>query len=54
MTNINDGTAAKINKGDRIAQMVIAPVPMIKWVETNSLDETDRGENGFGSTDISK
>ena len=42
-----------IMQGDKIAQMVIAPVPMIKWVETDNLDETERGEGGFGSTDKS-
>ena len=40
-----------ISKGDKVAQMVIAPVPMINWIETNELDNTDRGEGGFGSTD---
>lgn len=40
-----------INKGDKIAQMIIMPVPMIKWIETSELDTTDRGEGGFGSTD---
>lgn len=39
-----------IMKGDKIAQMVISPVPMIKWIETDNLDETERGEGGFGST----
>ena len=52
MTNISNKPAA-IEKGDKIAQMVIAPVPMIKWVETDNLDETERGEGGFGSTDKS-
>lgn len=50
MTNI--GAAAEdINMGDRIAQMVISPVPMINWVEEEITDETDRGNGGFGSTD---
>lgn len=40
-----------ISKGDRVAQMIIMPVPMINWIETNELDDTDRGEGGFGSTD---
>lgn len=40
-----------ISKGDKVAQMVIMPVPMINWIETNELDNTDRGEGGFGSTD---
>lgn len=41
-----------VNHGDRIAQMVIAPVfqPIIK--EVSSLPETTRGEGGFGSTGI--
>ena len=41
----------KINKGDKIAQMLIAPTPMIIWEEVEELDETDRNEKGFGSTD---
>jgi len=40
----------KISKGDRIAQMIISPVPMIAWKEVSTLDETERGEGGFGST----
>ena len=43
----------KISKGDRIAQMIISPVPMIVWKEVSTLDETERGEGGFGSTDKS-
>lgn len=39
-----------INRGDRIAQMVIAPVTIAVWTETDSLNETVRGEGGFGST----
>ena len=44
---------ATISKGDKIAQMVIMPVPMIKWEEVIELDKTSRGENGYGSTDKS-
>ena len=40
-----------IKAGDKIAQLIIAPTPMIIWEETTISDETDRGENGFGSTD---
>lgn len=36
--------------GDRIAQLVIAPVIQGEFFETDSLDETDRGVGGFGST----
>jgi dUTP pyrophosphatase len=39
-----------VRRGDRIAQMVIAPVIQAKWAEVESLDETERGAGGFGST----
>ena len=39
-----------IRRGDRIAQLVIAPVVHAQWVEVDSLGETVRGEGGFGST----
>ena len=39
-----------IRRGERIAQLVIAPVVQAAWVETDSLDETARGAGGFGST----
>lgn len=39
-----------VRKGDRIAQMVFAPVVRAKWVQVDSLDETERGAGGFGST----
>jgi dUTP pyrophosphatase len=39
-----------IRRGERIAQMVIAPVVQATLVATASLDETDRGSGGFGST----
>jgi dUTP pyrophosphatase len=39
-----------IRRGDRIAQMVIAPVVQASWREVDSLDETARGAGGFGST----
>jgi len=41
-----------IHKGDRIAQMIIASYAHTKWEEVNVLDETKRGEGGFGSTGI--
>ena len=41
-----------VNHGDRIAQMVIAPVVQLSIAEVENLDETDRGEGGFGSTGI--
>lgn len=38
--------------GDRIAQMVIAPVVQLNIVEVDQLDETKRGDGGFGSTGV--
>lgn len=42
-----------IERGMRVAQMIIAPVTQGEWVEVESLDETDRGAGGFGSTGVS-
>jgi dUTP pyrophosphatase len=39
-----------IRRGDRIAQLVIAPVVQAAWEEVADLDETSRGAGGFGST----
>ena len=48
---INLGDAPfRVNRGDRIAQMVIAPVVQAGITEVAELDETDRGSGGFGST----
>lgn len=41
-----------IKKGDKIAQIVIAPVTQPTIEETDTLDETDRGDGGFGSTGV--
>jgi dUTP pyrophosphatase len=40
----------RIAHGDRIAQMVVAPVTRIMWDEQPDLDATDRGAGGYGST----
>lgn len=42
-----------IRKGDRIAQGVIAPVYRAEFIEVDTLDETERGAGGFGSTGVS-
>jgi dUTP pyrophosphatase len=39
-----------VRRGDRIAQLVIAPVAQARWVEAQTLDETWRGAKGFGSS----
>lgn len=50
---INHGNAPfEVKHGERIAQMVIAPVTQAVIVETDSLPETQRGEGGFGSTGV--
>ena len=40
----------EIARGDRIAQLVLAPVTRAQWNEVDDLDATRRGEGGFGST----
>lgn len=48
---INHGDAPFIiNRGDRIAQGIIARYERIAWKPVESLDETERGKGGFGST----
>jgi dUTP pyrophosphatase len=48
---INHGAKpVRIERGDRIAQLIIAPVVQAVWSEVASLDETGRGAGGFGST----
>ena len=42
----------EVKAGDRIAQIVLNKVEQINWVEVDELDETKRGEGGFGHTDI--
>jgi dUTP pyrophosphatase len=39
-----------IERGDRIAQLVLAPVTQAAWQEVDVLDDTERGAGGFGST----
>ena len=39
-----------IARGDRVAQLVLAPVTQAAWREVAELDETERGAGGFGST----
>lgn len=47
----NHGKEAQtVEKGERIAQMVIAPYLSVNYEEADELSETERGEGGFGST----
>jgi dUTP pyrophosphatase len=49
LINLSD-EAHTIQRGDRIAQMVVAPVTRVAWQPVPSLDGTERGVGGFGST----
>lgn len=50
---INLGRAPiEIQRGDRIAQMIVAPVASVQWVESHDLTDTKRGSGGFGHTCI--
>ena len=47
----NKGTTPHLfNIGDKITQLVILPIPGVKMIKVQNLDETERGDNGFGST----
>lgn len=51
MILINLGTEPfVIARGDRVAQLVLAPVVQAAWNEVIDLDATERGAGGFGST----
>ena len=50
---INHGSDVfPIRRGDRVAQLVIAPVQRAGFIEVDDLDETTRGTGGFGSTGV--
>ena len=51
LANLGDATFS-VRKGDRIAQIVIAPVTTAVIEETDVVDETERGSGGFGSTGV--
>ena len=44
--------AYALERGDRIAQMVLCPVGRVRWEPRDTLDDTDRGGGGFGSTGV--
>ena len=51
--NLDPETPISIERGERIAQLVIQRVPAVSLVEVEDLDETDRGTGGFGSSGAS-
>ena len=50
--NLDDERSISIERGERIAQLVIQRVPVVRLVELDELDETDRGAGGFGSSGV--
>jgi len=50
---INHGQRAfTVTRGMRVAQLVVAPVARVDWVAVATLDESERGDGGFGSTGV--
>lgn len=52
LTNFGEEPAV-IQPGDRVAQIVFAPVFVAQWAQVEELTPTERGEGGFGSTGVS-
>ena len=50
--NLDAERPIQIERGERIAQLVIQRVPVVSLVEVDELDETDRGAGGFGSSGV--
>ncbi len=50
--NLDPATPIEIRRGEKIAQLVIQPVATVTLAEVAELDETRRGEGGFGSTGV--
>lgn len=48
--NLDSQQTIHIERGERIAQLVIQQVPVVHLTEVDELDETDRGSGGFGSS----
>ncbi len=52
LINLDAHAVFEVNPGDRIAQLVIQKVENVQWSVVDSLDETERGEGGFGSSGV--
>ena len=52
MTWIGEGESYRVNAGERIAQLLISPIPEVSFMEVSieQLGDTKRGDGGFGST----
>ncbi len=52
VVNLDPTTPVSISTGDRIAQLVIVPVAIVRTEWSDQLSPTERGERGFGSTGV--
>lgn len=50
LVNTDPTEKYEVHRGDRIAQLVIQRVADVRWVEVDSLADSERGQGGFGST----
>ncbi len=50
LLNTDTAEAYEVRAGDRIAQLIVMPVPRVRFVPVDELPESVRGERGFGST----
>ncbi len=53
LLNTDTENAFDVNVGDRIAQLIVMPVPRARFIPVEALPESVRGEGGFGSTGFS-
>lgn len=52
LINLDSKAIFEVHPGDRIAQLVIKKVECVEWDLVDSLDETERGSGGFGSSGV--
>ena len=50
--NVSAKGTIHVHKGDRVAQLLIVPVAQASFVQVDTLDESERGQDGFGSTGV--
>ena len=50
--NLDSNKEIHIERGERIAQLVIQKIPVVRLVEVDELEDTDRGAGGFGSSGV--
>ena len=51
LLNLGDGPFT-VKRGDRIAQLIVAPVVRVRWAAVDRLSDTRRGDGGFGHTGV--